>query len=201
MPIFGKIWPFFGQKFYFFREGVKVYVPTYQKTSFALFFGWAWDQMGQKKQKLAKNANFGPNLAVIGPKKHFLGGGSKTFGTLISGNQSDTSYVLKTVIGEAPIGRYGQKCAILTPNLNLDKGQLLFWNDNFCQLGNSPNSFFSKKKCLKTDIYLGKGYFFFAQLCPVVARTWCPLRSVCFLGPKIHNNQILVFCPKILFCF
>ena len=33
----------------------------------ALFFGQALDQMGQKCQDLAKNASFGPNLAVFGP--------------------------------------------------------------------------------------------------------------------------------------
>merc|ERR1711884_283498 len=47
-----------------------------------LFFGQALDQMGQKCQYLAKNANFGPNLAVFGPKIQFLGAGSKNFGTL-----------------------------------------------------------------------------------------------------------------------
>ena len=31
------------------------------------------------------------------------------------------------------------------------------------------------RNLLKTDIYLGKGYFFFAQLCPVVARKWLEL--------------------------
>ena len=35
----------------------------------------------------------------------FWGGGSITFGTLISGNKWDTFFVLKTLIGEAPIGR------------------------------------------------------------------------------------------------
>ena len=30
---------------------------------------------------------FGPNLAVFGPKIQFLGGGSKAFGTIISGVQ------------------------------------------------------------------------------------------------------------------
>ena len=34
-------------------------------TLFALFFGRAWDEMGQKCQYLTKNAIFGPNLAKI----------------------------------------------------------------------------------------------------------------------------------------
>ena len=55
-------------------------------TLFALFFGQAWDQTGQNGRYLAKNASFGPNLAVFGSKINFLGGGwSKTFGTLITG--------------------------------------------------------------------------------------------------------------------
>ena len=41
---------------------------------FALFFGQALDQMGQKCRYLAQNASFGPNLAVFGPKIQFYGG-------------------------------------------------------------------------------------------------------------------------------
>ena len=41
----------------------------------------------------------------LGPKSNFLGAGSKNFGTLVSGFQWDTFFVLKTLIGEAPIGR------------------------------------------------------------------------------------------------
>ena len=33
-----------------------------------------------------------------------LAGGSKTFGTLISGNLLDTCFVLKILTGEAPMG-------------------------------------------------------------------------------------------------
>ena len=113
-------------------------------------------KMSQKCQYLAKNANFGPSLAIFvpnilfilggsksfgthipekpprhlvcivlwsgtgpnGPKRPvlcqiwpflgkntFLGRGSKTYGTLISGNQWDTSFMLKTLTGEPPMGR------------------------------------------------------------------------------------------------
>ena len=54
------------------------------------FFGQALDEMGQNAHiwpKITKNAYFGPNLAVFGPEIQFLGGGSKNFGTLISGVQ------------------------------------------------------------------------------------------------------------------
>ena len=40
----------------------------------ALFFGQALDEMGQKCRSLAKNASFGPNLAIFGPKIQFFGG-------------------------------------------------------------------------------------------------------------------------------
>ena len=48
------------------------------------------------------------------------------------------------------------------------------------------NFFFKASKiCFNTDIFFGKeGPFLFAQLCPVVARTWCPLRSGCFIWAR-----------------
>ena len=52
-------------------------------TLFALFFGRAWDEMGQKCQYLAKNAIFGPNLAVFGTKILIFMRVSKSFGTHI----------------------------------------------------------------------------------------------------------------------
>ena len=39
---------------------------------------------------------------------------SKTFATFISRNQQDTYFMLKTLISEDPMGRSGQKCAMLT---------------------------------------------------------------------------------------
>ena len=60
---------------------------NHQDNLSALFFVQALDQRGQKCPYLTKNASFGPNLAVFGPKIHFLGGWNKTFGILISGNQ------------------------------------------------------------------------------------------------------------------
>ena len=40
----------------------------------ALFIGQALDQMGQKCPYLTKNASFGPNLDVFGPKTQIFGG-------------------------------------------------------------------------------------------------------------------------------
>ena len=38
-----------------------------------IVFGRAWNEIGQKGRYLAKNASFGPNVAVLGPKIHFWG--------------------------------------------------------------------------------------------------------------------------------
>ena len=62
-----------GQKL--FWEGAKVLVPTHQKSTYAPSSRWLLvGPMGQKCQHLAKNASFGPNLAVFGPKIQFFGG-------------------------------------------------------------------------------------------------------------------------------
>ena len=57
---FGPNWAFIGPKILIPAGGTKVLVPTQRKysqgTLFALFFGWASDQMGQKCPYLAENA-------------------------------------------------------------------------------------------------------------------------------------------------
>ena len=61
-------------------------------TLFTLFFGQALDKMCKKWQylaKMTKNADFGPNLAVFGPKILIFMGVSKSFGTNITENHQD----------------------------------------------------------------------------------------------------------------
>ena len=58
---------------------------------------------------MTKDANFWPNLALLGPKILIFKGGSKTFNTLISRNLLDTCFVLKILTGEALMGRFWQK--------------------------------------------------------------------------------------------
>ena len=88
---FGPNLAVYGPKFLFFMGVSQSFVtkitekPPRQLVRIA--FWSAWDQMGQKGRYLAKNASFGSNLAVLGPKFHILGGWNKTFGILISGNQ------------------------------------------------------------------------------------------------------------------
>ena len=54
---------------------------------FALIFGQALDQVGQKCRYMAQNASLGQIWPFLGPKSNFLGAGSKTFGTLLLGIQ------------------------------------------------------------------------------------------------------------------
>ena len=88
---FGPNLAVFGAKILIFMEVSKSFgTHITEKASRQLVrivFGRAWDQMNQKGRYLAKNVSFGPNLAAFGPKFQFLEGGSKTFCTLISGNQ------------------------------------------------------------------------------------------------------------------
>ena len=51
--------------------------------------------------------------------------------------------------------------------------------------------FFGQKRLI---LIWEKGNFFFAQLFPFVARSWCPLRTQRFFGPKSS-----VFGPKVRF--
>jgi len=70
----------------------------------------------------------------LGPKSNFLRAGSKNFGTLVSGVQWDTFFVLKTLISGAQIGHWGQKCAFLTPKFGYlgPKVNFLFSDRDFC---------------------------------------------------------------------
>ena len=53
---------------------------------------------------------------------------------------------------------------------------------NFASFGEQDRLFTTKPK--------PKGYFLFARLCPVVVKTWCPLKSEFFLCSKIRiSNQ------------
>ena len=80
-------------------------------------------------------------------------------------------------------GRNYRKTAVFT------FGQKVFFGPKMHFIPNKHPKF------LKELIFiLQKGTFSFAQLFPVVARTWLELRSLCFLGPKIS-----VFSLKIRF--
>merc|ERR1712012_1485791 len=81
-----------------------------------LFFGQALDKMCKKWQYLAqndKNADFGPNLTVFGPKILIFIRVSKTFGTNITENHLDNLSAL--FFGQA-IDQMGQKCRYLAQN-------------------------------------------------------------------------------------
>ena len=88
---FGPILAVFGPKILIFMGVSKSFGTNITENHFgnlsALFFGQALDQMGQKCRYLAQNASLGQIWPFLGPKSNFLGAGSKTFGTLISGVQ------------------------------------------------------------------------------------------------------------------
>ena len=80
---FGPILAVFGPKILIFRGVSESFGTNITENHLgnlsALFFAQALDQMGQKCRCLAKNASFGPNLVVFGPKIQFFGGREKNF--------------------------------------------------------------------------------------------------------------------------
>ena len=65
---------------------------------------------------MTKNADFGPNLAVFGPKSLIFMGVSKSFGTNITENHFGNLSAL--FFGQA-LDQMGQKCRYLAQNASL----------------------------------------------------------------------------------
>ena len=94
MPILGQIWSFLGKKILFFTGEIKSFVTHItQNPPKHLVNIVFWSGIGQNVQKngniwpkTTKNADFGPNLAVFGPKILIFMGVSKSFGTKITEN-------------------------------------------------------------------------------------------------------------------
>ena len=93
----------------------------------ALFFDQTSDQMGQKCPYLAENASFGSNLAVFGPKIHFLGGGGKTFGIH---KMEKTPRQLVHIVFWSGIRSNGPKMPILGPKCQFWAKFGRFWARN-----------------------------------------------------------------------
>ena len=96
---FGPNLAVFGPKILIFM-GVSKFFGTnitehHQDNLSSLFFGQALDQMGQKCRYLAKNASFGPNFAVFGPKSFFSGYEVKL---LVPSYQGDPDDVVSKVV-------------------------------------------------------------------------------------------------------
>ena len=79
--------------------------------------------MGQKSQYLAKKANFGPNLAVYGPKILIYMGVSKSFSTNITENHLGNLSAL--FFGHA-LDQVGQKCRYLAQNASFGPNLAVF---------------------------------------------------------------------------
>ena len=114
----------------------------------------------------------------FGRKSNFWGGRSKTFGTLVSGNQGDTFFVLKTLIVEAPIGRQGRR---------------FFWQ----KMGFNPKI---TQNFLRDWYYLGKGNFFFWTTFSGRGQNMVRIKKlIFFFEPKIsvigQNIRFLPYDP------
>merc|ERR1711872_1205071 len=89
---------------------------THLGTLFTLFLVGHWTKCakhGNIWPKMTKNADFGPNLAVFGPKSLIFMGLSKSFGTNITENHFGNLSAL--FFGHA-LDQVGQKCRYLAQN-------------------------------------------------------------------------------------
>ena len=73
--------------------------------------------------KMTKNADFGPNLAVFGPKILIFMGVSKSFGTNITENHLDNLFA--SFFGQA-LDQMGQKCRYLAQNASFGPNLAVF---------------------------------------------------------------------------
>ena len=93
MPILGQIWSFLGKKPFFYWRNQKFCNPHNGKPTQApcshCFLVGHWTKCAKNGNiwpKMTKNADFGPNLAIFGPKSLIFMGLSKSFGTNITEN-------------------------------------------------------------------------------------------------------------------
>ena len=103
---------------------------TYQKSTYAprwhCFLVRHWTKCAKNCNiwpKMTKNADFGPNLAVFGPKILIFMGVSKSFGTNITENHLDNLSAL--FFGQA-LDQMGQKCRYLAQNASFGPNLAVF---------------------------------------------------------------------------
>ena len=118
--IFGPYLDFFGQKILIFTGEIKSFITHIRKTHlgtlFTLFLVRHWTKCAKNGNiwpKMTKNADFGPNLAIFGPKSLIFMGLSKSFGTNITENHFGNLSAL--FFGQA-LDQVGQKCRYLAQN-------------------------------------------------------------------------------------
>ena len=80
---------------------------------FLVGHGTKWTKSANIWPKIAKNAYFGPNLAVFGPKILILMGESKSFGTHIT--EKPTTHLVPIVFWSG-MAANGPKMSIFGPN-------------------------------------------------------------------------------------
>ena len=135
--------------------------------------------MGQNCQYLAKNAIFGPNLAVLGPKILIFLGISKSFGAHITEKPPGHQKMTRNDNGPGPGRIYGETTVFTF-------GRKVFFF--------AKNPFFSKKNT-KTIIYLGKGYCFVFTTFPGCGLNMARIKSELFLGQKTGFRPKIRFLP------
>ena len=85
---------------------------------------------------MTKNADFGPNLAVFGPKILIFMGVSKSFGTNITENHLHNLSAL--FFGRA-LDQMGQKCQYLAKKANFGPNLAVYWPKIQIFIGVSKN--------------------------------------------------------------
>ena len=178
---------------FYWKKQKFVLVPTLRKNHlrilFALFFGQAWDEMGQKYKYLAQNdqkcqfwAKFGrfqaKNPNSYRRKQKFL----------YPHNRKTTRATCPHFFFEGHRIKWAKK-ANIWPNMAIFEPKIHFWGHGVKLLVSSIRE--PMRKFLKSLMFiLEKGTFFFEQLFPVVARTWLELSfflpGISVFGPKIR---------------
>ena len=86
--------------------------------------GTKWAKNANIWPKMTKNAYFGPNLAVLGPKILILSGGSKSFGTHVT--EKPHTHLARIVYWSG-MGPNGPKSQYLAKNASFWPNLAVFW--------------------------------------------------------------------------
>ena len=130
IQVLGKIGPFLGQNSNFCGRNQKFWYQHSGKAPQHLVCIVFWSGMRPN----------GPKMTCLGQKSIFWRERVKPLAPSHQGTNWDTSFVLKTLTGEAPIGQLGRTCTILTRKFGYlgPKVNFSFGKRNFCQQDISP---------------------------------------------------------------
>ena len=128
---FGQNLVVLGQKILFFTSEIKSFVTHLTENPprhlvHIVFLVGHWTKCAKNGNiwpKMTKNADFGPNLAIFGPKSLIFMGLSKSFGTNITENHFGNLSAL--FFGHA-LDQVGQKCRYLAQNASFGPNLAVF---------------------------------------------------------------------------